>query len=84
MTRNVIMFVMFALFRFWSGSPLIFPGMNSILMYMGHEIMSGKIPWAWKPFTESHAEILAMNLWGCGLWVATSYLLYRKKMFLAL
>lgn len=70
--------------RFWSGSPFIFPGMNSILMYMGHEIMSGMFPWSWKPFTESHAELLAMNIWGCSLWVITSFILYKKKMFLAL
>ena len=33
---------------------------------------------------QSHAELLAMNLWGCGLWVAASYVLYRKRVFLAL
>ena len=33
---------------------------------------------------ERHAELLAMNLWGCGLWVAASYVLYRKRVFLAL
>jgi len=78
------MYILIDVYRFWSGSPFIFPGMNSILMYMGHEIMSGMFPWSWKPFTESHAEILAMNLWGCGLWVLTSFILYKKKMFLAL
>ena len=26
---------------------------------------------------QSHAELLAMNMWGCGLWVFASYLLYR-------
>ena len=53
-------------------------------MYMGHEIMSGMFPFSWAPFTESHAEILAMDLWGCGLWVVASYILYEKKLFLAL
>jgi hypothetical protein len=26
-------------------------GMNSILLYLGHEMCSGMIPWSWKPFT---------------------------------
>merc|ERR1712106_244607 len=79
-----IMYLLIDVYRFWSGSPLYFPGMNSILLYMGHEICSGMFPWSWKPLGNSHAELLTMNLWGCGLWVLTSYVLYRKKMFLAL
>jgi len=78
------MYLLIDVYRFWSGSPLYFPGMNSILLYMGHEICSGMFPWSWKPLGNSHAELLAMNMWGCGLWVLTSYMLYRKKMFLAL
>jgi len=83
-TLLTIMYLLIDVYRFWSGSPFIFPGMNSILMYMGHEIMSGMFPWSWKPFTESHAEMLAMNMWGCGLWILTSFVLYQKKLFLAL
>jgi len=78
------MYLLIDVYRFWSGSPLYYPGMNSILLYMGHEICSGMFPWSWKPLGNSHAELLAMNMWGCGLWVLTSYILYRKKMFLAL
>lgn len=78
------MYLLIDVYRFWSGSPLYFPGMNSILLYMGHEICSGMFPWSWKPLGNSHAELLAMNMWGCGLWVLTSYVLYKKKMFLAL
>jgi len=78
------MYLLIDVFKFWSGSPLHFAGMNSILLYMGHEMVSGMLPWSWKPFTESHAEQLAMNMWGAGLWVATSYALYKNKFFLAL
>jgi len=78
------MYLLIDVYRFWSGSPLYFPGMNSILLYMGHEICSGMFPWSWKPLGNSHAELLAMNMWGCSLWIVTSYVLYQKKMFLAL
>jgi len=79
-----IMYLLIDVYRFWSGTPLYFPGMNSILMYMGHEICSGMFPWSWKPLGNSHAELLAMSMWGCGLWVFTSYVLYKKRLFLAL
>jgi len=78
------MYLLIDVFKFWSGSPLHFPGMNSILLYIGHEMVDGMIPWSWKPFSESHAEQLAMNMWGAGLWIITSYVLYKKKVFLAL
>lgn len=78
------MFLLIDVNRFWSGSPLLYPGMNSILMYVGHEMCSGMFPWAWRPFTRSHAELLGMNMWGCGLWVFASYLLYKKRIFVAL
>ena len=27
-------------------------GMNSILLYLGHEICSGMFPWSWRPYTQ--------------------------------
>jgi len=79
-----LLYLLIDVYKFWSGAPLLYPGMNSILLYLGHEICSGMFPWSWRPYTQSHAELLAMNMWGCGLWVLTSYLLYRRRVFLAL
>ena len=79
-----VMYILIDVNRFWSGSPFVYPGTNSILMYLGHEMMSGMFPWSWKPYTDSHAELLAMNIWGCSLWILASYILHKKKMFLAL
>ena len=33
---------------------------------------------------ESHAELLAMNMWGAGLWILSSYVLFKKRVFFAL
>jgi len=79
-----VMYLLIDVYKFWSGSPLYFPGMNSILLYIGHEMVDGMIPWTWAPISGSHAELLAMNLWGAGLWVFTSYVLYKKRIFFAL
>lgn len=67
----------------WSGAPFYYPGMNSILLYVGHELTSKMFPWAWE-VDKIHWQHLAINLWGTSLWVIISIWLYYKKFFLAI
>nr|XP_040033706.1 heparan-alpha-glucosaminide N-acetyltransferase [Gasterosteus aculeatus aculeatus] len=67
----------------WGGQPFIYPGMNSIFVYVGHTMLGYYFPFSWEMrFTENHWEWLFQGLWGTSLWVLTAYLLYRKKFFL--
>ncbi|KAK5600509.1 hypothetical protein CRENBAI_017503 [Crenichthys baileyi] len=67
----------------WHGQPFIYPGMNSIFVYVGHSLLGFYFPFSWEMhFQESHWEFLLQNLWGTALWVLIAYLLYRKKFFL--
>lgn len=68
----------------WSGSPFCYAGMNSIVMYIGHEVTRRMFPWSWQPFYRSHEEYLAMNLWGTTLWMMIAFALYKKKLFISL
>ncbi|XP_054238944.1 heparan-alpha-glucosaminide N-acetyltransferase [Indicator indicator] len=68
--------------RLWSGAPFFYPGMNSILVYIGHEVFENYFPFKWKmQDTQSHAEHLTQNLTATTLWVIISYLLYRRRIF---
>uniref|UniRef100_A0A8C9TEY7 Heparan-alpha-glucosaminide N-acetyltransferase n=1 Tax=Scleropages formosus TaxID=113540 RepID=A0A8C9TEY7_SCLFO len=68
--------------KWWSGSPFFYPGMNSILIYVGHEVFEDYFPFKWKMSnSQSHTEHLAQNLVATSFWVLISYLLYRKKIF---
>ncbi|KFV01951.1 Heparan-alpha-glucosaminide N-acetyltransferase, partial [Tauraco erythrolophus] len=68
--------------RLWSGAPFFYPGMNSILVYIGHEVFENYFPFKWKmQDSQSHAEHLTQNLTATTLWVIISYLLYRKRIF---
>ncbi|XP_023685539.2 heparan-alpha-glucosaminide N-acetyltransferase [Paramormyrops kingsleyae] len=68
--------------KFWSGAPFFYPGMNSILVYVGHEVFQSYFPFRWKMWnSQSHAEHLTQNLVATSIWVLISYLLYRKKIF---
>uniref|UniRef100_A0A5F7ZP17 Heparan-alpha-glucosaminide N-acetyltransferase n=1 Tax=Macaca mulatta TaxID=9544 RepID=A0A5F7ZP17_MACMU len=66
----------------WTGTPFFYPGMNSILVYVGHEVFENYFPFQWKlKDNQSHKEHLTQNLIATALWVLIAYILYRKKIF---
>ncbi|XP_009305614.1 uncharacterized protein isoform X7 [Danio rerio] len=78
-----VMYFIIDVKKWWGGQPFIFPGMNSIFVYVGHSLLGSYFPFSWEMrFQDSHWEPLFQNLWATGLWVFISYLLYRKKFFL--
>jgi heparan-alpha-glucosaminide N-acetyltransferase len=56
--------------------------MNSIVIYIGHEVTKQMFPWSWQPYYHSHEEYLAMNLWGTTLWMLIAIALYKKNVFI--
>ncbi|XP_048458489.1 heparan-alpha-glucosaminide N-acetyltransferase isoform X2 [Rhincodon typus] len=68
--------------KHWTGAPFFYPGMNSILLYVGHEVFEHYFPFKWKMLNDrSHGEHLAQNLLATTIWVFISYILYKKKIF---
>ena len=67
----------------WSGSPFFYAGMNSIVLYVGHELCEGYFPLDWVPFTPGHAELLLMNTWATMCWMLVSFGLYKSNFFLS-
>ncbi|XP_040850131.1 heparan-alpha-glucosaminide N-acetyltransferase isoform X2 [Ochotona curzoniae] len=66
----------------WTGAPFFYPGMNSILVYVGHNVFEDYFPFQWKlGDSQSHREHLTQNLTATILWVLIAYVLYRKKIF---
>lgn len=57
-------------------------GMNSILVYVGHEVFKNYFPFQWRlQDNQSHKEHLIQNIVATALWVLIAYILYRKKVF---
>lgn len=68
--------------KWWSGAPFFYPGMNSILVYVGHEVFEDYFPFRWRMVdSQSHTEHLIQNVVATSLWVIISYILYRKRIF---
>ncbi|CAG7785907.1 unnamed protein product [Allacma fusca] len=68
--------------KWWSGTPFYEPGMNSILLYVGHSIGSSCLPFHWKVGRmETHAIKLFESLWGTTLWVLVAIRCHIKKFY---
>uniref|UniRef100_A0A8C3YG68 Heparan-alpha-glucosaminide N-acetyltransferase n=1 Tax=Catagonus wagneri TaxID=51154 RepID=A0A8C3YG68_9CETA len=66
----------------WTGAPFFYPGMNSILVYVGHEVFANYFPFQWQlGDSQSHREHLVQNIAATALWVLIAYILYKKKVF---
>ncbi|CAG0879332.1 unnamed protein product [Darwinula stevensoni] len=80
-----VSYILIDILKWWNGSPFIYPGMNAIVMYAGHSIGYNLFPWHWRygPMN-THWEMLVESLWGTSLWVIIAFIMYKKKVFVAL
>ena len=77
------LYVLVDLKHWWKGQPFFFAGMNSILLYCGHQIGWQLTPFHWALNNmETHAARLPEAMWGVALWLIISFVLYRKKIFI--
>ena len=51
-------------------------GMNSIIVYMGSELLQNYFPFSWEGQNDSHLNLLAANLVAVSIWLVTSYYWY--------
>ena len=77
------LYVLIDLKHWWKGQPFFYAGMNSILLYCGHQIGWMITPFHWALNNmETHAARLPEAMWGVALWLIISFVLYRKKIFI--
>jgi len=67
--------------KLWNGAPMKYVGMNSILIYCGHEVLGGYFPFSWNIKIPSHLAVLSSNLIGVICWNLIAWQCYRKKFF---
>lgn len=79
----LICYVLVDVCGIWTGKPFIYPGMNSILIFVGHEAIGEMLPFHWKlSKMNSHFIILLENGWTTLVWLTISYLLYKYRIFI--
>uniref|UniRef100_A0A0N7ZA38 Heparan-alpha-glucosaminide N-acetyltransferase catalytic domain-containing protein n=1 Tax=Scylla olivacea TaxID=85551 RepID=A0A0N7ZA38_SCYOL len=66
----------------WSGTPFFQAGMNSIFLYVGHNVTYNMFPWHYQVgLMNTHLSLLVETLWGTTLWVITGLYLHHKGKF---
>ena len=71
--------------KWWSGGPFKFVGKNSILIYVGHELLSDKFPFTCLDSfaCPTHSAMLFSNLLGVTCWCMIAYYLYSINFFVS-
>uniref|UniRef100_A0A914VNC1 DUF5009 domain-containing protein n=1 Tax=Plectus sambesii TaxID=2011161 RepID=A0A914VNC1_9BILA len=69
--------------EWWCGEPFYFVGMNSILLYVGHEVFEKCLPVQWE-VPMNHSAQLFMSLWGASFWTVIAYAFHLNKFYLSL
>ena len=77
-----ITYVLVDMKRLWSGAPFRYLGLNSILIYISHDIFQEYFPLSWSQNNPTHFTLLTMNIVGASMWVLVSYICYQNKFFL--
>lgn len=59
--------------------------MNPILIYMGHELLGGYMPFSWNRYgDDTHQMMLAMNLTGMSIWCLIAYYMYLNDFYISI
>ncbi|CAF1105529.1 unnamed protein product [Rotaria sordida] len=79
-----ILYLFIDVCKWFTGEPFLWLGMNSIIIFIGHEICSKTFPIQFQVEETTHAQLLAMHLYGVFFWTIIAGLMYRKKIFIAI
>ena len=55
--------------------------MNSILVYVGSELLEGIFPFGWSGMNGSHLEYLSSNIFSVAIWSLIAYYWYTIQFF---
>ncbi|XP_059060031.1 heparan-alpha-glucosaminide N-acetyltransferase [Achroia grisella] len=71
--------------RTWGGGPFRAPGLNAIVLYVGHSLAARLFPFHWRiPIMRTHGIYLVEAVWGTALWVIIAHVMAKKKVFITL
>ncbi|XP_065652331.1 heparan-alpha-glucosaminide N-acetyltransferase isoform X4 [Hydra vulgaris] len=79
----LVCYILVDVLKWWNGAPFYYAGMNSILLYCGHEIFENYFPFNFKN-DDSHTQLTIRCSVGTGVWLIVSYVCYLQKIYLKL
>ncbi|XP_034183088.2 heparan-alpha-glucosaminide N-acetyltransferase [Osmia lignaria lignaria] len=71
--------------KVWKGGPFRIPGMNGLLLYVGHMTCYQNFPFHWSIGSmNSRGLRLCEAIWGVALWTIIAYIMHKKRTYISL
>lgn len=78
-----VLYLFVDVLKLWNGTPFLFAGMNPLILYLCHDIFYRFFPVNWK-IEPVHWKLLLKAIWDVLIWLTLAFVLYCKKIFIAL
>ncbi|UJR08688.1 hypothetical protein I4U23_012946 [Adineta vaga] len=79
-----ILYILVDVCNWFTGEPFLWLGMNSIVVYVGHEVCSKMFPIQFQVEETRHWQLMIMHLYGVLFWTIVAGVMYRRKTFIAI
>ena len=76
-------YIIVDVYKYCSGAPFNWLGMNSILIYCSHGILHRYFPFSYATDSTSHARLLERDVIGASMWLFVAYFFYSVKFFVS-
>ncbi|XP_012529315.1 heparan-alpha-glucosaminide N-acetyltransferase [Monomorium pharaonis] len=71
--------------KVWRGGPFRIPGMNALVLYVGHSVCYQIFPFHWRiGAMDSRILCLIESIWVVTLWTIIAYIMHRKRTYITL
>ncbi|XP_011333866.1 heparan-alpha-glucosaminide N-acetyltransferase isoform X2 [Ooceraea biroi] len=71
--------------RVWRGGPFRIPGMNALVLYVGHSICYQIFPFHWRiGAMDTRALCFIESIWVVFLWTVIAYIMHHKRTYITL
>ncbi|XP_045168757.2 heparan-alpha-glucosaminide N-acetyltransferase-like isoform X2 [Mercenaria mercenaria] len=78
-----LLYVFVDVLKVWNGAPFIFAGMNPLVLFLCHDIFYRCFPINWQ-IDPVHWKLLIKAVWDVIIYLTLAFVLYCKKVFIAL
>ncbi|KAL0116312.1 hypothetical protein PUN28_011257 [Cardiocondyla obscurior] len=80
-----VCYILIDVIKVWRGGPFRIPGMNALLLYVGHEMCYQIFPFHWRiGIMDSRALCLIESVWVVTLWTIIAYVMHHKRIYITL
>ncbi|XP_011635284.1 heparan-alpha-glucosaminide N-acetyltransferase-like [Pogonomyrmex barbatus] len=80
-----ICYLLIDVIKVWRGGPFRIPGMNALVLYVGHSMCYQIFPFHWRiGAMDNRALCLIESIWVVTLWTIIAYIMHRKRTYITL